>query len=29
MVAGFTYSELKIRDAKLNGAGTEVDWLFM
>ena len=29
MVAGFTGSELKIRDAKLNGAGTEVDWLFM
>ena len=29
MVAGFTDSELKIRDAKLNGAGTEVDWLFM
>ena len=29
MVAGFTYSDIKIRDAKLNGAGTEVDWLFM
>ena len=29
MVAGFTGSELKISDAKLNGAGTEVDWLFM
>ena len=29
MVAGFTGSEIKIRDAKLNGAGTEVDWLFM
>ncbi len=29
MVAGFTESDIKIRDAKLNGAGTEVDWLFM
>ena len=29
MVAGFTGSDIKIRDAKLNGAGTEVDWLFM
>lgn len=29
MVAGFTETDIKIRDAKLNGAGTEVDWLFM
>ncbi len=29
MVAGFTDTDLKVRDAKLNGAGTEVDWLFM
>ena len=29
VVAGFTGSDLKIRDAKLNGAGTEVDWLVM
>ncbi len=29
MVAGFTDTDLKARDAKLNGAGTEVDWLFM
>lgn len=29
MVAGFTDTELKVRDAGLNGAGTEVDWLFM
>ena len=28
MVAGFTDSELKPRDAGLNGAGDEVDWLF-
>ncbi len=29
MVAGFTDTPLKPRDAKLNGAGNEVDWLFM
>lgn len=29
MVAGFTDSELKARDAKLNGSSNEVDWLFM
>lgn len=29
VVAGFTGSDLKIRDAKLNGAGSEVDWLVM
>ena len=29
MVAGFTNSDLKIRDAGLNGLGNEVDWLFM
>lgn len=29
MVAGFTGSDIKVRDAKLNGAGTEVDWLVM
>ena len=28
MIAGFTDSELKPRDAGLNGAGDEVDWLF-
>ncbi|MBQ7421671.1 MAG: hypothetical protein IJV27_06000 [Prevotella sp.] len=28
MVAGFTSSEIKPRDAGLNGAGDEVDWLF-
>lgn len=29
MVAGFTDTELKVRDAGLNGASNEVDWLFM
>lgn len=29
MVAGFTNTDLKIRDAKLNGLSNEVDWLFM
>lgn len=29
MVAGFTDTELTIRDAGLNGASGEVDWLFM
>lgn len=29
MVAGFTGSELTVRDAGLNGASNEVDWLFM
>ena len=29
MVAGFTDSNLKIRDARLNGLSNEVDWLFM
>ncbi len=29
MVAGFTNTNLKVRDAKLNGSGNEVDWLFM
>ncbi len=29
MVAGFTETELKTRDAKLNGGNNEVDWLFM
>lgn len=29
MVAGFTATDLKIRDAKLNGGSNEVDWLFM
>ena len=29
MVAGFTASDIKPRDAGLNGAGDEVDWLFM
>ena len=29
MVAGFTDTDLKIRDAGLNGGGNEVDWLFM
>lgn len=29
MVAGFTDSDLKIRDARLNGLSNEVDWLFM
>lgn len=29
MVAGFTESELTVRDAGLNGASNEVDWLFM
>ena len=28
MVAGFTSSEIKPRDAGLQGAGDEVDWLF-
>lgn len=29
MVAGFTSTDLKIRDAGLNGLSDEVDWLFM
>lgn len=29
MVAGFTSTPLKIRDAGLNGANSEVDWIFM
>ena len=29
MVAGFTTSAIKLRDCGLNGAGNEVDWLFM
>ncbi len=29
MVAGFTDTELNIRDAKLNGGNNEVDWLFL
>ena len=29
MVAGFTTDEIKSRDASLQGAGDEVDWLFM
>ncbi len=29
MVAGFTKSEIKLRDCGLNGAGNEVDWLFL
>ena len=29
MVAGFTTSEIKPRDASLQGAGDEIDWLFM
>ena len=29
MVAGFTSSEIQPRDCGLNGAGNEVDWLFM
>ncbi len=29
MVGGFTTTDLKVRDAKLNGKSTEVDWLFM
>ena len=29
MVAGFTDTDLKIRDARLNGLSNEVDWLFM
>lgn len=29
MVAGFTTSNIKLRDCGLNGAGNEVDWLFM
>ncbi len=29
MVAGFTTSEVILRDCGLNGAGNEVDWLFM
>lgn len=29
MVAGFTTTDLKPRDAKLNGGSNEVDWLFM
>lgn len=29
MVAGFTETDLKIRDAGLNGGNNEVDWLFM
>ena len=28
MIAGFTDSELRPRDAGLQGAGDEVDWLF-
>ena len=29
MVAGFTDTDLKIRDARLNGLSNEVDWLFI
>lgn len=29
MVAGFTSSDLKVRDAEMNGASEEVDWLFI
>ena len=29
MVAGFTQTKMKTRDAGLNGASNEVDWLFM
>jgi len=29
MIAGFTATKLRARDAKLNGGGSEVDWLFM
>lgn len=29
MVAGFTNSEIKSRDAKIKGSSNEVDWLFM
>lgn len=29
MVAGFTESDLKARDVRLNGSSNEVDWLFM
>lgn len=29
MVAGFTSTDLKARDARLNGGSDEVDWLFM
>jgi len=29
MVAGFTTTDLKVRDARLNGDSNEVDWLFM
>ena len=29
MVAGFTTTDLKPRDANLHGAGAEVDWLFL
>ena len=29
MVAGFTETDLKVRDAGLNGGSGEVDWLFM
>lgn len=29
MVAGFTDTNLKVRDAGINGSGSEVDWLFM
>ena len=29
MIAGFTQTPINPRDAGLNGAGDEVDWLFM
>jgi hypothetical protein len=29
MIAGFTESDIKPRDVGLQGAGDEVDWLFM
>lgn len=29
MVAGFTDTNLKVRNAGINGSGSEVDWLFM
>ena len=29
MVAGFTETDLKVRDAEMNGASEEVDWLFI
>ena len=29
MIAGFTEDDIKLRDVGIQGAGDEVDWLFL